>query len=131
MASAGVLGVAGATLALALANALATPPFTGNDEAAHVSYALAVADGRLPEVTDRTPAEPIGGLASGRLLYTANHPPLYYALVGPEVRGLVDSGGRSARCDSPGSSTPCSPPWRCWASPRWWRGWRPAGGARR
>ena len=49
MPSAGVLAVAGATLALALANALATPPFTGNDEAAHVAYALAVADGRLPE----------------------------------------------------------------------------------
>ena len=92
MPSAGVLAVAGATLALALANALATPPFTGNDEAAHVSYALAVADGRLPEVTDRTPAEPIPGLGSGRLLYTANHPPLYYALVGPGVRELVDSG---------------------------------------
>ncbi len=55
MPSAGVLAVAGATLALALANALATPPFTGNDEAAHIAYALAVADGNLPVVTDRTP----------------------------------------------------------------------------
>ena len=55
MPSAGVLAVAGATLALALANALATPPFTGNDEAAHMAYALAVADGHLPVVTDRTP----------------------------------------------------------------------------
>ncbi len=92
MPSAGVLAVAGATLALALANALATPPFTGNDEAAHVSYALAVADGNLPVVTDRTPDGVIPGLAPDRLIYTANHPPLYYALVGPGVKALADSG---------------------------------------
>ncbi len=65
MPSAGVLAVAGATLALALANALATPPFTGNDEAAHVAYALAVADGHLPVVTDRTPDGVIPGLPTG------------------------------------------------------------------
>jgi hypothetical protein len=92
MPSAGVLAVAGATLTLALANALAMPPFTGNDEAAHVSYALAVADGRLPVVTDRTPEGVIPGLAGGRLLYTANHPPLYYAIAGPGVEALADSG---------------------------------------
>ena len=67
MPSAGVLAVAGATLALALASALATPPFTGNDEAAHVSYALAVAEGRLPVVTDRTADGRIVGLPADRL----------------------------------------------------------------
>jgi len=92
MPSAGVLAVAGATLTLAVANALATPPFTGNDEAAHVAYALAVADGRLPVVTDRSTASPIGPLVPGRLIYTANHPPLYYALVGPPMAGLADAG---------------------------------------
>ena len=92
MPSAGVLAVAGATLALALANALATPPFTGNDEAAHIAYAVAVADGHLPVVTDRTPDGVIPGLPPDRLLYTANHPPLYYALVGPGVKALADSG---------------------------------------
>lgn len=84
MPSRGVLAVAGATLALGLANAFATPPFTGNDEAAHVAYARAVADGRLPLVTDRLP--------DGRLLYVANHPPLYYAAVGPAVAALADGG---------------------------------------
>ena len=124
MPSAGVLAVAGATLALALANALATPPFTGNDEAAHVSYALAVADGRLPEVTDRAPDGAIPGLQAGRLLYTANHPPLYYALVGPRRAALADSGRpvrRAAlRADR---ERAVLPRWRCWRSPRWWPGW--------
>ena len=92
MPSAGVLAVAGATLTLAIANALAAPPFTGNDEAAHVAYALAVADGHLPRVTDRSPSSPIGPLVPGRLIYTANHPPLYYALAGPPMVGLADAG---------------------------------------
>jgi len=92
MPSAGVLAVAGATLTLAVANALAAPPFTGNDEAAHVAYALRVADGHLPRVTDRSAASPIGPLVPGRLIYTANHPPLYYALVGPPMGGLADAG---------------------------------------
>ncbi len=117
MPSAGVLAVAGATLALALANALATPPFTGNDEAAHLAYALAVADGDLPVVTDRTPADAIPGLPPDRLLYTANHPPLYSALVGPGVKALAESGRpfgglRLARAVTPGrwaSSGRC-----CW-----------------
>ncbi len=92
MPSAGVLAVAGATLTLAVANALAAPPFTGNDEAAHVAYALAVADGRLPVVTDRSAASEIGPLPAGRLIYTANHPPLYYALVGPPAAALAGAG---------------------------------------
>jgi hypothetical protein len=96
MPSAGVLAVAGATLTLAVANALAAPPFTGNDEAAHVAYALAVADGRLPLVTDRSAASPIGPLPAGRLIYTANHPPLYYALAGPPAAALADAGHAGA-----------------------------------
>jgi len=66
--------------------------FTFEDEAAHVAYALAIADGRLPTVSDRSTASPIGPLVPGRLIYTANHPPLYYALVGPPMAGLADAG---------------------------------------
>ena len=74
------------------------PPFTGHDEVAHWQFARIVAtEGRLPTLhTDTLPGElyewrryalhweELGQWST--FLYTAVHPPLYYALVAPVVR---------------------------------------------
>lgn len=74
-----------AFLALATLPVLTGRPFLPADERAHTGYALLVGEGELP-----TPTPPIPGIPppSGQRLrvYTANHPPLYYALVAAPLR---------------------------------------------
>src|SRR6266545_4530174 len=85
------LGVVGAILAfvmLAMLYVYATPTYRPPDEASHVAYARELGHGRLP--TLETPLSSGGDprlrrLLSGRdaqhrTIWTANHPPLYYAL---------------------------------------------------
>ncbi len=67
--------------------ALAYPPFQGHDEVAHLGYLRVLAElGRLPTFRDTLP-DALGEYAPYTLdwpaLYTANHPPLYYALAWP------------------------------------------------
>ncbi len=67
--------------------ALVYPPFQGHDEVAHLGYLRVLAGlGRLPTFRDTLP-DALGDYAPYTLdwpaLYTANHPPLYYALAWP------------------------------------------------
>jgi hypothetical protein len=67
---------------------LTVRPFLPADERAHTGYALLVGRGELPTLS--TPAPPLPGIPppSGQRLrvHTANHPPLYYALVAAPLR---------------------------------------------
>jgi len=91
------LGVVGAILAfvmLAMLYVYATPTYRPPDEASHVAYARELGHGRLP--TLETPLSSGGDprlrrLLSGRdaqhrTIWTANHPPLYYALAAVPLR---------------------------------------------
>ena len=60
-------------------NLILVPPFVPRDESSHVTYALAIADGRFPASTTPIPAGAIPGLEPFKT-WTANHPPLFYVL---------------------------------------------------
>jgi len=74
----GVCGAALIALALALLMSVVAPPFSAGDENEHVSYALEVGHGRLPTLSTQVRPE-IPGMRYDDT-YTANHPPLFYAL---------------------------------------------------
>jgi hypothetical protein len=91
------LGLAGAMLTfvvLAGLNAWTTPLFAQPDEASHYGYALLVSSGRLPTVTTPIPTEGVPELRAllgprdqaHRSVWTANHPPLFYAVMAAPVR---------------------------------------------
>ena len=88
------LGLIGALLVyagLVLLSLVAQPLFITGDEAAHADYAFDVAHGSIPVLHEsRTQEFPELG-QSGRSQYVANHPPAYYALVGPLVRAAESS----------------------------------------
>lgn len=75
----GVLGAVLLFTGLAVLSSLAVPPFRSADESAHVAYAIAVGHGEIPSRYDYLPAQ-IPGQRDPTHVYTANHPPLYYAL---------------------------------------------------
>jgi hypothetical protein len=68
-----------AFLVLGMMNLILVPPFVPRDESSHVTYALAIADGRFPRIDDTNPANAIPGLQPFKT-WTANHPPLFYVL---------------------------------------------------
>jgi hypothetical protein len=92
------VGVAGVLLAfgvLAVLHLLTVPRFLPSDETPHTGYGLVVGRGTLPTLDTPVPREipgmppPVGQRAR---VYTANHPPLYYALVAVPLRVGVGSG---------------------------------------
>ncbi len=89
---AGVLLVAGS---LGLLHVLMIPKFRAADEPRHVAYALALAEGTWPEVTDPLPLERLGVekiMDRGVYIAAANHPPLYYWTVGLPLKLAADRG---------------------------------------
>jgi hypothetical protein len=91
------LGLAGALLTfvvLAGLNAWTTPLFSQPDEASHYGYALLVSSGRLPKVTTPIPSGDVPELRAvlgprdqaHRSVWTANHPPLFYAVMAVPLR---------------------------------------------
>lgn len=88
-----LLGVLGFTMSLQFA--IGVPALVNNDEQAHASYAIALSRGVLPTVDTADPLDPsrypqvasilFGQDAAHREIWTANHPPLYYALCVPLV----------------------------------------------
>lgn len=77
----GVLGAVVTFLFLGTLLVLAIPPFLPADESAHTGYALDVADGRIPRVDEKVKVELPGQVPTRQ--WVAQHPPLYYAIVGP------------------------------------------------
>lgn len=75
----GPLAITLAFLVLGMMNLILVPPFVPRDESSHVTYALALADGRFPRIDDTNPAGAIPGLEPFKT-WTANHPPLFYVL---------------------------------------------------
>lgn len=57
------------------------------DELSNVSYGYSVVEGDLPSIYDEQQGGPYA-YQSHRTTYTANHPPLFYAMEGPLVAGL-------------------------------------------
>lgn len=90
-----LLLVAGVVLVMCLQVAVATTPLYQRDERAHASYAIALAHGDLPTIDTPMPDDPGRYPRLARILqrsdarhatiWTANHPPLYYALSVPLV----------------------------------------------
>jgi hypothetical protein len=90
------VGVAGAVLTFMMLGSLwlAAPAYRPSDEASHVAYARELSHGRLPTIdtvmsADGDPrlAQVLAGRdARHRTIWTANHPPLYYALVAVPLR---------------------------------------------
>ncbi|WP_436796091.1 hypothetical protein [Actinospongicola halichondriae] len=74
-------------VAATLSTSILYPALTPVDEGAHVSYGYYLTTFDPPTVFD-----PLTGgsytYRENRTVYTANHPPLYYSLLGPVVRGV-------------------------------------------
>ena len=74
-----------------LAQAFSSPIYSSGDEAAHVDYALQVWHGQLPVFEDGLIlGNTVGFVPSAQ--WTAQHPPLFYALLAPVVGPLADAG---------------------------------------
>jgi hypothetical protein len=96
------LGVGGAILAFVMLAGLwmTVPVYRPPDEASHVAYARELSHGRMPRID--TVIDGRGDLrltqelstrdAVHRTVWTANHPPLYYALVAVPLRVGSDTG---------------------------------------
>lgn len=69
----------------------AAPPYGSADEAAHVDYALQVWQGRLPVFEDGLVLALEHG-ARPPVQWTAQHPPLFYALTAPVIGPLAEAG---------------------------------------
>lgn len=114
------VGVGGAVLAFVMLSMvwLYQPTYRPTDEASHVAYARELGHGRLPTIDS-----PMSGVGDPRLarvlgsrdavhrtIWTANHPPLYYALAAvplriAEVTGHPIRGVMAARLLSIGLSS--------------------------
>ncbi len=90
----GMAGVVLLFFALGVPQLLFVAPTVPEDEPRHAGYALEVASGRLPLVTEPLPTERLGipPLKRTNIMAAANHPPLYYALVGPFIRWGSETG---------------------------------------
>ena len=77
----GVIGIVVAFSVLGLLNVFTVPPMLPRDESSHVSYALRVAHGHLPTLNDRNVRGVIPHMRTSLPIFTANHPPLLYAIV--------------------------------------------------
>jgi hypothetical protein len=96
------LGVGGAVLAFVVVATLwlYVPTYQPPDEASHVAYARELSHGRLPTIDSQIDSRGDARLARmlrprnarHRTIWTANHPPLYYALVAVPLRVGLDSG---------------------------------------
>jgi len=75
----GPLAVTFAFLVLGTLNLIFVPPFAPRDESSHVAYAFDLTHGHVPRLDDTNPKDAIPGLQPFKT-WTANHPPLYYAL---------------------------------------------------
>jgi hypothetical protein len=90
------LGVGGAVLAFVMLCAvwLLQPTYRPTDEASHVAYARELGHGRLPTIDSPMSGDGDPRLARvlrsrdavHRTIWTANHPPLYYALAAVPLR---------------------------------------------
>ncbi|MBO0843753.1 MAG: DUF2142 domain-containing protein, partial [Nocardioides sp.] len=88
-----LLGVLAFTMSAQVA--IAMPPLFKADERAHAAYAIALAQGTLPTIDTDIPDDAVqypqladslfGQDEAHRDIWTANHPPLYYAMAVPLV----------------------------------------------
>jgi hypothetical protein len=96
------LGVGGAVLAFVVVATLwlYVPTYLPADEASHVAYGRELSYGRLPTIDSQIDSRGDARLARmlrsrdarHRTIWTANHPPLYYALVGVPLRVGLETG---------------------------------------
>ncbi len=77
----GVIGVLVAFTMLGLLNVWTVPAMLPRDESSHVSYALRVAHGHLPKLDEPNVRGVIPHMRTKLPIFTANHPPLLYAVV--------------------------------------------------
>jgi hypothetical protein len=78
-----MLGVLALFVLVALWQALILPPYKPLDEPRHVAYSIVIGEGRLPKMDDKLPSEAMdmAPLRRANTIMSANHPPLYYAIV--------------------------------------------------
>src|SRR5690625_980373 len=89
------LGVAGIALVAGVIGAvyaLVIPPFQPPDEASHMAFALELSHGEYPYIHTQPTHLAIPGMPTDHLTWVANHPPLYYLLVGLVLRMFVAVG---------------------------------------
>lgn len=90
----GLIGALLCYFAMGTVHVQMMPRYLGMDEVRHVAYALALMDGEWPKMTDtmdlkrlHTPKR-----RDSNLMAAANHPPLYYWLIGPPLKVGYDAG---------------------------------------
>lgn len=83
----GLVGVLSMFLLVGLWQAIVLPPYTPLDEPRHAAYPLVLSQGRLPTMSDELPAEAMEmkPLKRANTIMSANHPPLYYAIVAAPI----------------------------------------------
>jgi hypothetical protein len=79
----GLAGVLSLFVLVALWQALILPPYKPLDEPRHAAYSIVLGEGRLPKMGDELPSEAMEmkPLKRANTVMSANHPPLYYAIV--------------------------------------------------
>lgn len=90
LATAGVLGVILAMISGIAIFAAAVPWPGTTDSSQHLDYAWQLSHGELPDFWKGTKA-PLGR-PRAKIQFVSHHPPLYYLLLAPIVRPLIDSG---------------------------------------
>jgi hypothetical protein len=85
--SLGLVGVLSMFVLVALWQALILPPYKPLDEPRHAAYPLVLSQGRLPKMDDKLPSEAMdmAPLRRANTIMSANHPPLYYAIVAAPI----------------------------------------------
>jgi hypothetical protein len=82
-----MLGVLSLFVLIALWQALVLPPYKPLDEPRHAAYSIVLGEGRLPKMGDELPSEAMemARLKRANTIMSANHPPLYYAIVAAPI----------------------------------------------
>lgn len=78
-------------IALSAVAAMVQAPYATGDEAPHIDYAYRVWQGELPVFEDGLEHRPAGAWLAP-VQWTAQHPPLFYAMVAPIVGPLAEAG---------------------------------------
>lgn len=89
----GALGVVLVFVAAGSLNLWAMPILAPNDEARHMGYAMALAEGRIPHVLEPIDLEAtkLGYLRGTNIQAAAAHPPLYHALVALPLKASANA----------------------------------------
>lgn len=88
----GIVAIAAVSGLLSLLHALTIPPFAPADETAHLGYVLSITEGDIPRIDELTDHTRVPHMPENITAWTANHPPLLYAVLAGPMR-LAEAAG--------------------------------------